>query len=98
MEIRSVVERSAETLKKAGSGLLKGYQSTVDKVTGAEIARNMEAVQQEMETVYAAVVTRIVALENELEAERTRSQRLAVLSTVALLLAIVAMLIAWSRH
>jgi hypothetical protein len=60
---KSVFERGTETLMDAGKHLVDGYKTAMGKVTGAESARNMEAMQSEMEVVYSAIVMRIIALE-----------------------------------
>jgi len=43
------------------------YKSAMDKVTGAEMTRNMEEVQSEMEVVYSAIVMRLITLEETVE-------------------------------
>lgn len=63
MDIKTAIDRGTEVVKNTGRQLLDGYKGAMDKVTGAEIARNMEEVQSEMEAVYSAMVIRVLALE-----------------------------------
>ncbi len=72
MDIKTSVDHGTEAVKNTGRQLLEGYKGAMDKVTGAEIARNMEEVQSEMEAVYSAMVIRILALEEARDSAELR--------------------------
>ncbi len=75
MDFENTARRALAKTKDAGKAMAKGYRDSYDKVTGANVAREVDAFQQEMETVYSAVASRIVANEAELQNLNDRLQK-----------------------
>jgi uncharacterized protein HemX len=84
---KSLFARGTDAVKDAGKHLADQYKSAMDKVTGAEMTRNMEEVQSEMEVVYSAIVMRLITLEETVEVLQRKTTQLSRIFWVTLIVA-----------
>jgi len=86
-----------DTLKGAGAAVVDGAQKATDRITGNAALRETEKFHQDMEAVFAALVSRVVSGEQNIERLEQGRKRTLGIAIASILIAAVALFVALLR-